>query len=758
VSPATGTTYNYDTALGISATADPGWEFTGWTGDTGNLVDPGAAATTIKPNTFSSTTVRANFVKTDYTLTIDVATGNGSVSPATGTTYNYDTGLGISATADPGWEFVNWTGPGTINLASSTTAATAINNPTYGNTEVYANFQRRTYTLTLSKIGVDPVTAGPGSISLAGGGSAPDSGAITLDYLFEDQVDLTATPSGGSIFRRWEGDPAGDPPSTNIIIDGDQTATAVFGHTVSASVNDPTMGNILPDGLQEYDYGATPAYSISAAADHCIVDVQADGIGSIPEPQTEYTFLPLDANRTLTATFRPAYTVKVTFDSEGAISYGARFQVVSASPAWDSGPQASGSLVKIPCGIDSVEVQFVDTVCWEPPASETVDFSAGNENWEKVISYTAKPMTLLMEKDGVAEDSVSPDVGSHTYDCGTEVDLTATPAEGSGFVGWTGDGVVDPSLPKTKIVVTENRTVRATFTRDIWTLSMAVSGQGTVTPAVGNHGYEEGQTVTIEAVPNTADGWVFSRWDGLAGTLGTSGDPVDVTAATVTFNMYSDKDLMAVFIQAVQPDVDNDGDGYTENGGDCNDSDISIHPGATEICGDGIDQDCDGLDLPCDTVNIDNDFDGFTVDGNGVAPYYLTGVDCDDNDPTVYPGANEICGDNIDQNCDGVDLACAGGDIDADGDGYTANMGDCDDANSGIYPGAYDDPSNSINEDCYDGVRPWADGLACVEIADIPLETQVKAANANIMILLDDSGSMDWEYITTETDGRFDGE
>lgn len=43
-------------------------------------------------------------------------------------------------------------------------------------------------------------------------------------------------------------------------------------------------------------------------------------------------------------------------------------------------------------------------------------------------------------------------------------------------------------------------------------------------------------------------------------------------------------------------DIDNDGDSYAETAGDCDDSDNSIYPGATDSAGDGIDQDCDGID------------------------------------------------------------------------------------------------------------------------------------------------------------------
>ncbi|MBN2807980.1 MAG: DUF1566 domain-containing protein [Deltaproteobacteria bacterium] len=53
-------------------------------------------------------------------------------------------------------------------------------------------------------------------------------------------------------------------------------------------------------------------------------------------------------------------------------------------------------------------------------------------------------------------------------------------------------------------------------------------------------------------------------------------------------------------IQAGDPlATDNDGEGYSENQGDCNDANSSIYPGAVEICGDGIDQDCNGSDLAC---------------------------------------------------------------------------------------------------------------------------------------------------------------
>lgn len=74
--------------------------------------------------------------------------------------------------------------------------------------------------------------------------------------------------------------------------------------------------------------------------------------------------------------------------------------------------------------------------------------------------------------------------------------------------------------------------------------------------------------------------------------------------------------------------VDEDGDGAVASL-DCDDADASVHPGATEVCEDGVDQDCDGADLGCGVVIGEDDAAIAYPDagiGGGARPTTLTGT------------------------------------------------------------------------------------------------------------------------------------
>ncbi|MBX7141849.1 MAG: hypothetical protein K1X63_12290, partial [Chitinophagales bacterium] len=170
----------------------------------------------------------------------------------------------------------------------------------------------------------------------------------------------------------------------------------------------------------------------------------------------------------------------------------------------------------------------------------------------------------------------------------------------------------------------------------------------------------------------------------------------------------------------------NPGTGYSLTNTDCNDGDINVNPGATEVC-NGIDDDCaNGVDdgLTFTTYYADADGDGYGA-GSGTsycsnpgAGYSLTNTDCNDGDINVNPGATEVC-NGIDDDCaNGVDdgLTFTTYYADGDGDGYGAGSGtsycsnpgagysltndDCNDGNAGINPAATEICGNAIDDNC----------------------------------------------------------
>ncbi len=172
---------------------------------------------------------------------------------------------------------------------------------------------------------------------------------------------------------------------------------------------------------------------------------------------------------------------------------------------------------------------------------------------------------------------------------------------------------------------------------------------------------------------------------------------------------------------------DEDRDG-TYDGSDCNDNNSSVNPDGVERC-NGRDDDCDGR-IDEDAVDAEPSYADVDGDGYGDSDattwaceppesYVSNKTDCDDQDATAHPNADERC-DGVDDDCDGdVDENVADApqwyqDADGDGygdpsattracaspDGFVANADDCDDTSSGVKPGAVEACANGVDEDC----------------------------------------------------------
>jgi len=154
--------------------------------------------------------------------------------------------------------------------------------------------------------------------------------------------------------------------------------------------------------------------------------------------------------------------------------------------------------------------------------------------------------------------------------------------------------------------------------------------------------------------------------------------------------------------------------GWVKNSLDCDDNDAAINPLATEICNDK-DDDCDGeidegLKLTC-YIDLDHDSCGDPKEprnyckGHKPSQCVDESCDCDDTNPDRFAGNPEIKCDDIDQDCDHLD-SC-----------------------------------------------PFDD---CISISDIPLETLADPPPPLIMLVIDDSGSMNFSIMSNESKGKYE--
>ena len=452
------TSYVHGTNVTVLAYPAAGYRFSEWSGDcSGN----GACAVTID----GDTTVTAQFIRgVDLTVGANPTDG-GTILPSGETSHNPDAAVTIVATPADGYQFSEWTGDcsGSGSCVVTMDAAKSVT----------ANFVG-VFDLTVTAVPTSGGTVFPGS---------------TTSYAAGDEVAILARSAVGYQFSEWSGDCSGDSACV-VTMDSDKSVTANFKQVFDLAVSvDPAVGGtVLPRGAASYISGAQVTVLPHPASDYQFSSWSGDCSGS------GACVVVMDGNKAVTANFSRVFDLTVAADLSsggfvfpaGTTSYAEGEQVnVTARPSygyafseWDGDCLGSGPCMVTMDGDKTVTASFIQQFFLTAVASPT---------------------------EG---GTVSPE-GTTQHAEGTEVAVTASPSEGYGFSGWSGDCSGTDDCVAT---MDADKTVTANFfTRLTLTTTAEPSSGGTVSPE-GTTSYDAGTQVTVTATP--AAGYNFSGWSG----------------------------------------------------------------------------------------------------------------------------------------------------------------------------------------------------------------------------------------------------
>ena len=282
------TEYKDGTVVELTANPDEGYKFVEWKGDITGTENP-AEITIDNPKE-----VTAVFEKKDYALTV-ITSGEGAVSEQVvqqkSTDYKYGTVVELTANSSTGWKFVEWQD-----------AATGTSNPTQVTVDtaktVTAVFEKKKYSVSVTK-------TGDGTVS-----KSPDQ----AEYAYESTVDLTANPSTGWKFAKWQGDATGTSNPITITVNQDQSVEAVFEKkTYALTVSTQGKGSVTKSPDQsKYEYNSNVDLTANPNSGWEFVEWQGDVTGSSNPVQVT-----MDGPKDVTAVFKDKDALYVNDTGDG---------------------------------------------------------------------------------------------------------------------------------------------------------------------------------------------------------------------------------------------------------------------------------------------------------------------------------------------------------------------------------------------------------------------------------------------------------
>ncbi len=458
----------------------------------------------------------------------------------------------------------------------------------------------QSYTLTISKSGTGggTVTSDVGGINCGSTCSSVFSAGTT--------VVITETPDATSVFSGWSGAAAGTNPSQTITMDGNKTVSAAFTKKYYAL-------NVLTAGTGSGTVSSTPAgISCPATCTGYYSSGTSVSLTASPNSGSAFTGWSGDCSGTGTCTVSISSVMNVT----------ATFSYVSSNyyPDNDGDGYGAGTVIVAAGQPPNTSINNTDCDDTNPSVHPGASEICGNATDENCNGQTDDCIlyTITVSKSGTGGGTVTSDVGglncgatcTYSYLPGTVVTITETPDATSAFSGWS--GAATGTNPSQTFTMDGNKTVSAAFTKKYYALNVLTAGTGSGNVSSSPAGiscpgdcaesYEAGTSVNLTATPNS--GSVFTGWTGDCSGTGTctvslsSVRNVTATFTYVSTNYYPDIDgdgygAGTVIVAAVQPP------NTSINNTDCDDANSSVHPGATEICGNATDENCNGQTDDC---------------------------------------------------------------------------------------------------------------------------------------------------------------
>jgi hypothetical protein len=397
-------------AVTLTAFAEEGHRFTGWTGDLAGSENP----ETLVMN--EEKAVGATFLRLMRVTSFAGSGGSVALDPPGGA-YESGTSLTLTASPDPGHRFTGWHG----DLSGLENPAILVVD---ADKSVSAGF--------VSQFTVSVQAGSAGSVTLDPPGGLYDDGS---------SVTVTAVPDAGHRFGGWSGVLSGAGNPATLVVEAHETIGASFVAQSRVSVTPAVGGTVAldpPGGL--YDRGTHVTLTAVPAAGHRFGG-WSGALAGAGNPAT----LVVDADQIVGASFVRQWTVMRLAGSGGSIS------IVPPGGIYDAGTTVT--LTAAPNGRHRFAGWFGALTGPQNPATLLVDAN-------KVVAASFVQQFGVSVTAG-SGGSVTLDPPGGLYDRGVTVTVTATPAAGNLFAGWDGDLAASPN--PTSVVVDRDLQVGARF-------------------------------------------------------------------------------------------------------------------------------------------------------------------------------------------------------------------------------------------------------------------------------------------------------